>query len=433
MSGLVVRNTFLEVPVDDGRKLDDGGVEREAERRPRAVSDLTDMKLPWKMAMSEQAEGVYQVQRRRFGSGAGGDHGESEALQTVEEEMSQQRSKRGSRKSLGNNRRSRVDTAEFIPGTMGGMGMPGFYPPMPMGPPGGMPMMPPGYPPPWGYPGGYPPHMAAPPSWGRWPDPTLCAQGPYPGWPPYPGLVPPSPSMQGPYPGAAAQQGYGGPAPKAGKGGGKQRREPAGNASQPSEKPKNKGGAAKASTEGTSKASAPAIPEHPEHLRTTVMFRNIPDQYTSGSLLALLDEHNFQTLYNFVYLPMDFGKGVNLGYAFVNLVNHEESRRFMRTFDGFTGWRYGGKQVSEAGEVSWAHPHQGWEEHVERYRNSPVMHPSMPDEYKPMIFQDGARVTFLPPNKVIKAPKLRLGRERPREPGHDASLREGPEAVQVAA
>ena len=33
------------------------------------------------------------------------------------------------------------------------------------------------------------------------------------------------------------------------------------------------------------------------------------------------------------------------------------------------------------------------EAHVERYKNSPVMHKSVPDEYKPVIFADGVRRT----------------------------------------
>lgn len=281
-------------------------------------------------------------------------------------------------------------------------------------------MLPPGYPP-WGYPG---PHMA-PPAWGRWPEAGMGSQGPYPGWPAYPGLAPPS-AMQ-------HQQGGSGPTQKAGKGSGKQRRDPGGNAGQPGEKgtSKVKGGTAKAQNpEGGSKTAQPAVPTHPQHECTTVMLRNIPNRYTSGSLLALLDERQFQALYDFVYLPMDFQNGVNLGYAFVNLIGHEEALRFKEVFQGFQGWRFDSAKVSE---VSWAHPHQGLAEHVERYRNSPVMHPSMPDEYKPMIFQRGARVTFPPPTKVIKAPKLRLGRERPREAGREEALREGPEMVPAVA
>ena len=35
------------------------------------------------------------------------------------------------------------------------------------------------------------------------------------------------------------------------------------------------------------------------------------------------------------------------------------------------------------------------EAHVERYKNSPVMHKSVPDEYKPAIFKDGVRRTHV--------------------------------------
>jgi len=407
-NGLVVRNTFLEVPVVDDRKPDDGGAGNQAsDRRQRAVSDLTDMKLPWK------ADGMYEIQRRRLGSKSEDQRATDDGLHVVEEEQELGRSRKGSRASRGGPRRSRVDTAEYVPGTMEGMPMHGFYPPMPMGPPGGMHMMPPGYPPVWGYPPGG--MMPPPPMWGRWPDPSMGSQGPYPGWPPYPDLALPH--------GMPQQASSSPPMQKAGKGGGKQRKGEAGGG--PGEKGSTKKGASRAhNSEGLAKAAAAAVPTHAPEECTTVMLRNIPNRYTSGSLLALLDEHNFQTLYDFVYLPMDFQNGVNLGYAFVNLVCHEDALRFKESFQGFCGWQFDSAKVSE---VSWAHPHQGLTEHVERYRNSPVMHPSMPDEYKPMIFSCGMRVTFPPPTKVIKAPKLRMGRDRPRDQGREEAPREGPD------
>jgi hypothetical protein len=143
---------------------------------------------------------------------------------------------------------------------------------------------------------------------------------------------------------------------------------------------------------------------------TTVMLRNIPNRYTQGHLVDLLDENGFRSRYDFVYLPMDFRNGVNLGYAFVNLLSHQDALHTMQNFQGFSRWFYDSNKVCE---VSWAHPHQGLEEHVERYRNSPVMHVCMPDEYKPMLFKDGMRVPFPPPTKAIRAPKLRPVRERP--------------------
>lgn len=143
---------------------------------------------------------------------------------------------------------------------------------------------------------------------------------------------------------------------------------------------------------------------------TTIMLRNIPNRYSQNSLIGLLDDRGFACRYDFVYLPMDFRNGVNLGYAFVNFAEPQDALGAMEAFNGFTGWFY---ESSKVCEVSWSHPHQGLEEHVERYRNSPVMHHCMPDEYKPMIFNRGVRAAFPPPTKAIRAPKLRPARERP--------------------
>jgi len=148
---------------------------------------------------------------------------------------------------------------------------------------------------------------------------------------------------------------------------------------------------------------------------TTVMLRNIPNRYTQSMLLELLDSHGFVGRYDFVYLPMDFRNAVNLGYAFVNLLDHSCALELMRNFHGYAAWLYESTKVCE---VSWAHPHQGLSDHVERYRNSPVMHPGMPDEYKPMVFQDGQRVPFPTPTKAIRAPKLRPVRDRAAAEGH---------------
>jgi len=171
------------------------------------------------------------------------------------------------------------------------------------------------------------------------------------------------------------------------------------------------------------KAEASSPPPPPEN-GTTVMLRNIPNRYTQGLLLSMLDDRGFAGRYDFVYLPMDFRNGVNLGYAFVNLLTHEDALKLMKTFEGFSGWSFDSAKICE---VSWAHPHQGLPEHVERYRNSPVMHPTMPEEYKPMMFQNGVRIPFPGPTKAIRAPKL-----RPVQDKGAAESKEGP-ASEVAA
>ena len=48
---------------------------------------------------------------------------------------------------------------------------------------------------------------------------------------------------------------------------------------------------------------------------------------------------------------------------------------------------------------------QGYEAHVERYRNSAVMHKSVPDEFRPVVFQAGRRQRFPPPTRFLKPPK----------------------------
>jgi hypothetical protein len=147
------------------------------------------------------------------------------------------------------------------------------------------------------------------------------------------------------------------------------------------------------------------IPESTPSELTTVMLRNVPNGYTRQMLLELVDGLGFYGRYDFVYLPMDFRNGINLGYAFVNTLTHDDANRLTDKLQGFSAWTADSSKVCE---VSWAHPNQGLTEHVERYRNSPVMHATMPDEYKPMVFRGGARVPFPPPTKAIKAPKFRL-------------------------
>jgi len=156
---------------------------------------------------------------------------------------------------------------------------------------------------------------------------------------------------------------------------------------------------------GYFEAQDPRAPcPHPEHLRTTVMLRNLPNNYSRTMLMDLIDSEGFARLYDFIYLPIDFKSRASLGYAFVNLVNSEAANRFRLTFDGFSDWILPSRKVCG---VSWSGPHQGLEAHIERYRNSPVMHEGVPDMYKPAIFNDGVRVVFPPPTKKLRAPRIR--------------------------
>ena len=57
--------------------------------------------------------------------------------------------------------------------------------------------------------------------------------------------------------------------------------------------------------------------------------------------------------------------------------------------------------------VCWSSAFQGLLEHVERYRNSPVMHMTIPDEHKPALFSEGVRVPFPEPTQLVSVPRVR--------------------------
>lgn len=140
--------------------------------------------------------------------------------------------------------------------------------------------------------------------------------------------------------------------------------------------------------------------------RTTVMLRNLPERFTRSMLTNLLDKEGFGAVYDFVYMPMNFRTKASFGYAFVNVVTPDEACRLCQQLQNFDRW---GITTEKVCDVLWSDMHQGLAAHVERYRNSPVMHESVPDEYKPAMFVRGIRVAFPPPTKSLRMPRIRKG------------------------
>merc|ERR1712113_189227 len=131
------------------------------------------------------------------------------------------------------------------------------------------------------------------------------------------------------------------------------------------------------------------------------MLRNLPDNFTRSHLVDLLEDEGLEGSYDLVYVPMDFNNKCCLGYAFVNFLTACDALRSWATFDGFSDW---GTPNSKVCELMWSDPHQGIDALIERYRNSPVMHGSVPEEWKPAYFVDGVQVGFPPPTEKVKAP-----------------------------
>merc|ERR1740117_1247480 len=134
------------------------------------------------------------------------------------------------------------------------------------------------------------------------------------------------------------------------------------------------------------------------------MIRNMPNNLTRDMFLELVNSLGLAGTYDFVYLPIDFQTQAGLGYAFINFCSVADAEQCFKVFEGFTNWSIPSEKVCT---VTWSSPTQGLAEHVERYKNSPVMHQSLPDEWKPVLIQRGMRIQFPPPSKPIKAPKVR--------------------------
>lgn len=143
-------------------------------------------------------------------------------------------------------------------------------------------------------------------------------------------------------------------------------------------------------------------------LNTTVMIRNLPVGLTRSILLELLDSQGFAGRYDFAYLPVNFDTLIGLSHAFVNMVTPADAERLREHMEGFTNWPVPSDAVCH---VVWNDKHQGLAALAERYRNSPVMHESVPDECKPAIIVNGRRVAFPPPTQKVKAPRIGKARQ----------------------
>lgn len=124
--------------------------------------------------------------------------------------------------------------------------------------------------------------------------------------------------------------------------------------------------------------------------RTTLVLRKLPKNVTRASLLEMLNAAGMQGLYDFVYLPMDFKKGKVFGYAIVNFIANESAEK--------ASFHFAGAGINS----DWSDSHQGFDELIKRYRDSPIMHPNMPEISKPLIFSKGMVAPFPSPTKKVQ-------------------------------
>jgi len=143
--------------------------------------------------------------------------------------------------------------------------------------------------------------------------------------------------------------------------------------------------------------------------RTTLMFRNLPEGMARCELEDLLDAEGFATRYDFLYMPANLGTKACFGYAFINMVTPGDARAFIEHFQGFQAWQAASEKRAA---VHMSEELQGLEAMIERYRNSPLMHSSVSDVLRPVIYCGGRRAPFPGPTVPLKPPRARRPNRR---------------------
>jgi len=139
--------------------------------------------------------------------------------------------------------------------------------------------------------------------------------------------------------------------------------------------------------------------------KTTVIVKDIPEDFTRDTLVALLDGRGFACTFDFVYMPHNFRTQKNFGYIFINFVTVDMAAPFLAHFADFKEW---GIPSEKLAKVSYTDKIQGLEANIEHYRDNPAMHQCIPDAFKPALYCDGQRMTFPAPTRALKAPRASL-------------------------
>jgi hypothetical protein len=155
----------------------------------------------------------------------------------------------------------------------------------------------------------------------------------------------------------------------------------------------------------TTAAVADTVEDSPP---TTIIIRNLPKDCTRDAMIQVLQSEGYGGSYDMVHVPVGFQDLTGLGHALVNFVDPAIAQAALEHFDGFSGLS-SGAELCQAGLSNV----QGLFAHVKRYRDSPMMHESIPDRFKPAMFKDGVQVPFPEPTKPLKAPRIRHQKVHP--------------------
>lgn len=137
----------------------------------------------------------------------------------------------------------------------------------------------------------------------------------------------------------------------------------------------------------------------------SLMLRHMPRNYDGDNVKQLLDEYGFNGRYRFLYMPIDFKRQCSYGYCLVVFDSHATAVEAQQKLAGYDRWERVSKLNLSVADL------QGLQEHIDRYRDSPVMHVDVPERYKPKLFrEDGSQDAFPAPTKKSLRPPGALRR-----------------------
>jgi hypothetical protein len=129
------------------------------------------------------------------------------------------------------------------------------------------------------------------------------------------------------------------------------------------------------------------------------MVRNVPNGLCQLDFVKQLKQRGYNGLFDFVYLPMNLRANGSFGYGFVNFMSPSVACHFTRQLDAL-------EHDEKEWRAVWS-TCQGMTANVERYRNSPLMHNSVPADCKPALYDErGIQVQFPAPTKTIPKPRI---------------------------
>jgi RNA recognition motif-containing protein len=147
------------------------------------------------------------------------------------------------------------------------------------------------------------------------------------------------------------------------------------------------------------------------------MVRNIPTRFTSITLIDVLKEYGFDKTFDFIYLPMDFKTKKNCGYAFMNFVNPEYARQFMKTFQGLQLKAATSQKLLDIIPSR----RQGFIENISVFESSDLLSSAPTNNqssfFKPLVLKDGDLiplnetvysefVTYMPKDPQVSSPTI---------------------------